>query len=151
MVSGPHHGNCSDDADRHISNVNAAAWSPDGASIVTASTGGTAIVWDAATGRQLQKMDIGTNPAVAWSPDSKRIVTTGPDKSVLIWDAATGAKLMTLTGHLSMVNAAAWSPDGRYIVTTSVGGTMIVWDAATGRQLVGKFLPTNAVAWSPDR
>ena len=119
----------------HSGGVTAVAWSPDATHILTASSDGTARIWDAATGANtltLAHTDWVT--AVAWSPDATHILTASRDGTARIWDAATGANTLTLT-HDRTVNAAAWSPDATHIITASRDGTTRIWDATTGEQV----------------
>jgi hypothetical protein len=113
----------------HSAAVYAAAFSPDGARIVTGSGDKTARIWDAATGSLLKALE-GHSEAVsaaAFSPDGARIVTGSWDKTARIWDAATGSLLKTLEGHSDTVYAAAFSPDGARIVTGSWDNTARIW------------------------
>ena len=78
-----------------------AAFSPDGARIVTASDDKTARVWDAATGKAIAVLS-GHDGAVlsaAFSPDGARVVTASDDKTARVWDAATGKAIAVLSGH----------------------------------------------------
>jgi len=138
----------------HTNKVASAAWSPDGARIVTASADNTARVWDAKTGAQLALLQGHTGPvySAAWSPDGARIVTASWDNTARVWDAKSGAQL-ALLGHTGPIYSAAWSPDGTRIVTASDDKTARVWDAKTGVQLALLQGHTGAVvsaAWSPD-
>jgi WD40 repeat protein len=121
----------------HGDAVVTAAYSPDGARIVTASLDHTARVWDARTGTQLAVLT-GHGDRVgcaAYSPDGARIVTASNDKTARIWDARTGAPLTALSGHEDELNSAAYSPDGTRIVTAAADKTVRIWDARTGAQL----------------
>ena len=139
----------------HTGPVYAAAFSPDGTRIVTASDDRTARVWDTATGASLAELKghrAGHNSA-AFSPDGTRIVTASNDRTARVWDAATGASLAELKGHTSQVYAAAFSPDGTRIVTASNERTVRVWDAATGASLAelkGHTSEVRSAAFSPD-
>jgi len=134
--------------------VNSAAFSPDGARIVTASYR-MARVWDAATGKELAVLhghESWVNSA-AYSPDGARIVTASDDRTARVWDAATGAELAVLRGHEDRVTSAAFAPDGARIVTASWDDTARVWDAATGAELAilrGHESWVNSAAFSPD-
>ena len=62
----------------------AAEWSPDGTLVATASSDGTARVWDATTGEEMFRLTARVNPlmvvgGVTWSPDGSRIATAGED------------------------------------------------------------------------
>ena len=132
-----------------------AAFSPDGARIVTASDDRTARVWDARTGIELAVLS-GHGDRVAcaaFSPDGTRIVTASGDKTVRIWDARTGTQLVMLSGHADRVESATFSPDGARIGTASADRTARVWDARTGMQLVtlsGHGDRVESIAFSPD-
>jgi WD40 repeat protein len=135
--------------------VVAAAYAPDGRRIVSASTGGSAVVWDADTGlRQLTLT--GHSAAVLgaqFSPDGRRIATASADKSARIWDAATGRELLRLVGHTGTVWSVAFSPDGRRVVTASRDRTARIWDAASGAQLgvlSGHTDVVHSARFSPD-
>jgi WD40 repeat protein len=135
----------------HTGLVNAAAFSADGARIVTASWDATARVWDATTGAALTRL-IGHKAWVhsaAFSPDGTRVVTASWDKTARIWDAATGAVLATLSGHTGPVNGAAFSPDGSRLVTASNDNTARLWDAKTG-VLLATLAGHDEVAVSSD-
>ena len=72
-----------------------AAFSPDGARIVTASDDGTARIWDATTGGEIVALrgheDWCRVPS--FSPDGARIVTASDDGTARIWDATTGQEI----------------------------------------------------------
>jgi WD40 repeat protein len=142
--------------------VNSASFSPDGSKIVTASSDGTATIWDAQTGVVERTLE-GNDDAGLWvirsasfSPDVSKVVTASDDKTAKIWNAQTGVLERTLAGHRTTVTAASFSPNGNKIVTASRDGTAKIWDAVTGileRTLrVGD--PTagwvNSASYSPD-
>jgi eukaryotic-like serine/threonine-protein kinase len=139
----------------HGDAVISAAYSPDGARIVTASLDHSARVWDARTGAQLEVLT-GHGDRVgcaAYSPDGTHIVTASNDKTARIWNARTGAQLTVLSGHEEELNSAAYSPDGMRIVTAAADKTVRIWDAATGAQLAvltGHADIVDSAAYSPD-
>ena len=84
--------------------VNNAAFSPDGARILTASADKTAKLWDAASGKLIASFahQDEVNDA-AFSPDGARILTASWDKTAKLWDAASG-KLIASFEHQGIVN-----------------------------------------------
>jgi WD40 repeat protein/serine/threonine protein kinase len=139
----------------HTDRLRAAAFSPDGQRVVTASFDDTARIWDAHTGRELVRLRGHTDHliAAAFSVDGRRVITASYDKTARIWDATTGGQLAVLRGHSDRLRSLALSADGRRIVTGSFDKTARVWDAASGRellQLIGHTDVLAAVAFSPD-
>jgi WD40 repeat protein len=115
--------------------INAAELSPDGESLLEATSFKGARVLDASTGRRLRRLphrDIVYD--VAYSTHGDHIVTASGDGLGRVWDARRGRPLV-LRGHRGAVLSAAFSPDGRRVVTGSSDRTAIVWSASTGRQL----------------
>ena len=95
----------------------------------------TARLWDAASGKELQRLthEMGCR-AASFSPDGRTVVTASWDKTARLWDAASGKELQRLT-HEDAVYAASFSPDGRTVVTASDDKTARLWDAASGKEL----------------
>jgi WD40 repeat protein len=132
---------------------NYCTYSHDGRRFVTASTDGTARLWDAATGKQILvfKGHADNITSVAFSPDDGRIVTGSDDHTARVWDAGTGAPLLTLTDTNS-VGSVCFSPDGTRIATGSYG-IATLWDATSGGKLLtlkGHIHEVMAVAFSSD-
>jgi Tol biopolymer transport system component len=131
------------------------AWSPDGATLASGSTGKTVILWDAKTGERLRTLEghiIEVN-SVVWSPDGATLASGSTDGTVILWDAKTGERLRTLEGHTDRVESVAFSPDGVMLASGSFDNTVIVWDAETGerlRTLKGHTDYVWSVAFSPD-
>ena len=117
------------------------AFSPDNAAVLAGGRGGTAVIWDAATGRELLVLDAHSENrvrynrqvlAVGFSPDGNRILTAGMDGRAYVWDAKNGEKLSALIGHESPVTCAAFSSEGSHVITAGADKSLRVWTASKG-------------------
>jgi WD40 repeat protein len=118
-----------------------AAFSPDGASIVSATGGKNMRLWDAATGRPIGEPlqgHTGRVASVAFSPDGTRIVSASSDDTLRLWDAVTGKSAgAPLHGHIDSITSAVFLPDGTHIVSVSHDKTLRLWEAVTTRPVGG--------------
>ena len=76
-----------------------AAFSPDGARILTASWDNTAKLWDAASAKLIASFDHQDRLwHAAFSPDGARILTASADNTAKLWDAprASSSPLLTI-------------------------------------------------------
>jgi WD40 repeat protein len=118
-----------------MTGIRTAAFSPDGREVVTASTSGSARVWDVATGKErllLKHNDVVTQ--AEFSADGRRIVTASKDHTARLWDAVNGRELARFI-HDASIAQATFSADGREVVTASDDGTARIWDATDGCEL----------------
>jgi WD40 repeat protein len=131
--------------------VRDAAFSPDGALVVTAG-GRDARIHRTASGRLVRTLATGSPVRTAsFSRDGRTVVTAGRDGRALVWEAGTGQLVHSLE-HGGAVTDAAFSPDGGRVVTTSTDGTASLWNAGTGvlEHRLEHEIPVNGAAFSPD-
>jgi WD40 repeat protein len=134
--------------------VSSAYFSADGRRVVTASSDGTARVWDALSGSPLTEPMRHSDVVVraTFSPDSRRVLTASFDSTARIWDARTGEPLGEAMRHPSYLNDARFSPDGERVITASDDYTARIWDAQTGHALsepLRHIGPVRLAAFAP--
>lgn len=156
------------------SDVRSLAFSPDSRYILIGSSSWTAVggagpniarLWDAATGKEIRKVELPLwVSSVAFSPDGRTFATGSGDNTTRLWETATGKELRSFTGRKNGVvipanTVAAFSPDGRFILT-GISPTQYdtsepfvrLWEADSGK-LVREFKhpsPVLSVAFSGD-
>ncbi len=119
--------------------ITSCTFSPDGRSLLFASSNGTLRLWDM-TGAGCQSSYVmRSSEAIeqcAFSPNGKSIVSAHRDHALRIWNAETGQCMRLLTGHTDLVTSCAFAPDSKSIVSTiisaSADATVYLWDAETG-------------------
>jgi WD40 repeat protein/serine/threonine protein kinase len=110
---------------------------PDGKRLALASTDGSLLILDPATGREIvHTMSHDQSiAALAYSPDGKLLASAGWDATVKIRDAATGKIQHELRGHSDRIQSLDFHPDGTLLATGSWDATVKLWDLRT-RQVV---------------
>jgi WD40 repeat protein len=125
----------------HSGKVLSAAFSPDGARLVTASEDRTARIWDAASAKHLATLSGHTGEVwyAKFSPDGTQVLTLGGDHEAWLWDSASGHRLATLQGHSGTIHSTAFSRDGSRIVTAGADGLAKIYSAVTS-ELTTEYL-----------
>lgn len=128
---------------RHAGAVKWTELSPDGTRLVTASSDGTARLWDVRTGvpvGQAMRHQGGVG-YVHFSADGGLLVTASQDHTARLWDAHSGASAGRPMRHDGAVEWAKFSPDGQRVVTATASAVFL-WDRAS-QDLVGSPIPAD--------
>jgi WD40 repeat protein len=135
------------------------ALSRDGTTVAVGLSGGTILVWDAATGRRLGTLKAPAAEAVdlAFGPDGHTLASAGP-QAVRLWDTGLGVPRTELSGGRQTPASAkgkpapethpalAFLPHGRTLATGRAGTGLDLWNADTGR-LVGSLPLQSDPLW----
>ena len=137
----------------HASNVTSVAFSPDGATFVSASLDNTLRLW--LTNGTLVRDFVGHvagATAVAFSPDAAKLASGSLDGSIRLWDALAGTCLASISAHEGPVNCLEFTPDSAHVLSGGEDASVRLWSATDGAlvQTFGGqgFIATAAI--SPD-
>jgi WD40 repeat protein/serine/threonine protein kinase/tetratricopeptide (TPR) repeat protein len=108
----------------------AAAVSPGGRLVLTATGDRSCQLWEAATGKPIGSplVHAGAIQMALFSSSGDVVLTAGADKAVRLWDTHTGLAMGPPLTHPEHVSAAAFAPDGRSVLTGCGDRMVRVWD-----------------------
>jgi WD40 repeat protein len=109
--------------------VTAVAFSPDGKTIATGNSDGTAYLWNPSSEARTVISEPGPVWGVAFGKGGVLAIGDN-DGSTYLWDIAAGDASATLTDPASGgqgVGAVAFSPDGQTLATGDTNGTTYLW------------------------
>jgi WD40 repeat protein len=106
----------------HDGSVNTAVFSPDGKYVVTASSDGTARLWDL-EGNQLQVFEGhgGAVKSALLSPGGQYLITGSEDNTARVWNL-NGIRVYEFKGFNDIIHFASFSPDGKYVLIAPAKG-----------------------------
>jgi WD40 repeat protein len=95
---------------------------------------GTFLVWDARTGREVNRFTghaDGFPAALALAPNGRWLASAGRDHTVRLWDVQTGKEVPhPFTGHQASVSCLLFTTDGKRLIAGSEDGNVLGWDVA---------------------
>jgi WD40 repeat protein/serine/threonine protein kinase len=130
----------------HHAAVNSVQFSPDGATIATASGDRRILLWNTETlevtktlGELAGERHNGDVYEVAFSPSGKLLASGSRDGSARLWDVQSGRLLRVFKGHQDRVYGVSFSPDGSTLASASKDMTVRLWNVTTGEERAPAF------------
>ena len=104
--------------------------------MVGASRHGGVVLWDLATGKEVQRISGhgGSIEALTFSPDGSSLLTGSQDQTARLWDVKTGKETRRFSSQGGWVTSVGFTPDGRTALTVT-RESVIFWDTDAGREV----------------
>ena len=141
----------------HTDQINALAFSPDGALLASGSGNGemgddAVKLWDVVSRKEITTIEVpGAGVwSVAFSPDGTILAWGSALGGVTLWDVASREEIVFVEKGGPPV---AFSLDGTTLSFNSSGGTITLWDVASRKEIVtltGESNDVNSISISPD-
>ncbi len=121
----------------HASRINAAAITPDGALIATASEDETVRVWETASGKTIRHFQglLSRATSVAIRPDGKQIATGTEDGSIRLWDLSASDEHRPVSEAGDSLWSAVFNSDGSRFASAGADRKIRVYETASGKLL----------------
>lgn len=122
--------------DGHLDEIGAAAYSMDGAWVLTASRDHTVKIWNASSGRCAQTL-VGHQQAVTsavFSSSAALVLSASDDATAKIWDVSSGQCMQTLLVGGCGLASAVFSADEAYVLVADFESVSAkLWDVRSAR------------------
>ncbi|XZE51525.1 protein kinase domain-containing protein [Planctomycetaceae bacterium SH139] len=134
--------------------INIVGFSPDGTQVVSQSEDNTIKHWDAATGNELQTLQIPRPDGRSYtrfdrhsfSLDNAKCISVCADRTLLLWDLKSGERIRDFEAR-EQSPTAIFSSDGKEIFIGNPNGDFQILDAATGQEIY--FQNGNSINFPP--
>ena len=117
--------------------MNQLAFSPDGNILAVTSLDPNLIFWETSTWAALQTVDGHSDASLlSFSPDGQMLVTASvEDERLILWDVTSGEQIISVRGHLPIIENISYSPDGETIALGTWDGVYI-YDTLHQRKII---------------
>ena len=123
----------------HSQRVNDLDFSADSSFLASASSDGTARLWNVGSRNLIRTLRQDGNSqsalAVAFSRTGQSIMVGRRNGSIELWDSRTGEMRTSLGGHLRGTTSLAIHPNGRWLASSGSDRTVKIWDLSSGEAL----------------
>ena len=118
----------------HGGSVHATAFSPDGATVASASGDKTVKLWNRGDGKEIRSINAHDSSVycIAFNKDGSLLASGGFDRSVKLWKPADGTLVKKLDGHGEGVFCLKFSADGQFLYSGSSDRTIRKWKVEDG-------------------
>ena len=132
----------------------AAAFNPDGKTLVTATLAGHLQFWNAATGEEVRPTrNVQTTiRSLAVAGDGRTVAWYGGDRRIVLWDTGSGKVLREIRPQGNTVTGLIFTSDSQALLSAGTDGVHL-WSAGSGevdREIASNSGGANAAAISPD-
>jgi hypothetical protein len=137
----------------HAAWITQISFTPDGRRALSSDDNGVAIVWDLATGQEVDRI---VGKVAEFSADGKAVLASDRENAVWLWvtDGATLKRQgQPFKGASRLVNDVAFAPDGTRCAVASADRNVYVFEVVTRKLLYtlkGHKAAVNDVEFSPD-
>ena len=127
--------------------ISALAFSPDSSLVASADgesgwtyprpkqVGGTILVWEALTGKEISVMKHGDSvQAIVFSKNGEKLLSGSYDRTSRVWNIHTGQLINEFSYGPSMTTVK-FGNDGDWVITAGNDGTARIWDSVTGAEI----------------
>jgi WD40 repeat protein len=113
---------------------------------IAAAAGKTVIVWNAADGKEVRKLEHPANVAgLSFSADGTRLATAAADNEVCVWELATGQELQAFL-HAGPVRAVVFHPNNNALLISGSADKTVALHTMTLTRLLSTGAPLRTVA-----